>query len=429
VLGENAAPIGVSTSTNNSVTAGGIGGVLGGATAIPGCTAGYVTQASLTGGVTVAQGIPSSGTAAPILITQVTSQSLVTSSPTILPIVGSTVSARGLDASNNVRQQASGTVRVAGSNFAPINVAVEIVTRVVDLGTALVNGIGRTIGDTVAAVTGGASNQRATLDQNTTVTVMGDNRTPIDVFVDYVVRLFASGRATATAGRDGSTDGRASALGMWAQNSVDLSARVLVDVRGSNYAPIRLHVRLVTEIEDRGSAEASAGSALGTSAIPLEAWTSSVACVGDDSRVLLGNAQQAAVTPSSRADRAANASSNTIDVNGAASCSSGDAIGVRRAISGNAIAVGTRAAVDVLSGQVATAAVHSSAPETPAQAATAPGNSPAGNPASAGDTRSGAGSRISGVAQLPGTATGTSSPWIFAALLALFALGAVRFRQ
>lgn len=228
--------------------------------------------------------------------------------------------ADGLVAQNNASTSGVVSVRVGGNNFAPIQIVVDTITRIVNWGSALassgtagasggaasvstgsssgpdgvsVAGVGTPAASNATSAASGSveatgarvSNQVA-LRSTASVHVAGDNFNPLDLFIHLVASLVNRGSATAISGNayaSGSTggpgtgtaasapgaasyststtatSGSARATGLNVQNSVDLSAYVSVIVDGSNYAPITLHVLFETVIDNAGAAQARSG--------------------------------------------------------------------------------------------------------------------------------------------------------------------------
>ncbi len=129
-----------------------------------------------------------------------------------------------------------------------------------------------------AQATGAKVDNRVDVHSSASVQVAGDNYNPINLFVDLFVRItnFAfgwarSGDAQATgepsASGNGATasSGSASATGLDVQNLVNMSADAAVDIEGSNYADIFVRVRFHTIIENEGGANAVSGKSMSIS--------------------------------------------------------------------------------------------------------------------------------------------------------------------
>ncbi|MBI3972713.1 MAG: hypothetical protein HY332_15665 [Chloroflexi bacterium] len=226
--------------------------------------------------------------------------------------------AQGLTAQNTVNTSAEVGVNIGGKNTGVIEVLVDAVTSILNLGRAdaqsgdavALGGTGSssiparsqpvalsstTVSGTPAApvqalntsaasadteATGAVVSNQVQLRTSAAVRVTGDNYNPITIFLDFLVRLTNRGSATATSGsvsttgQPGITTGAAlpvyaqsgdvRATGLVAQNVVDLWASVLVDITGSNYAPITIRVRFDTLIDNQGDASASSGTTRST---------------------------------------------------------------------------------------------------------------------------------------------------------------------
>ncbi len=198
--------------------------------------------------------------------------------------------AAGLVAQNSVNTRSNVNVRVGGDNFGVVTVIVQAITRIFNQGQAdatsgnagaegegaAMAGAQKTNGVSTgrAAATGAHVNNAVNLHSSTALTIRGDNRNPIDVFVNMVVNLTNWGRAQATSGNalsagssgsgpQGATanTGSATATGLVVDNSVDLGADVWLDITGNNYAPISVRILYDTTIWNRGVASATSGSA------------------------------------------------------------------------------------------------------------------------------------------------------------------------
>jgi hypothetical protein len=227
--------------------------------------------------------------------------------------------AQGVVAQNGVNTAAVVNVKVGGENRGLISVIVETITNIFNWGQADATsgaaaatggaattyvqpaagsggsaatpaGTGaQTTGSHATAASGNADasgaqvNDEVKLRSSTSVRVAGDNYDPIDVLVKLAVKLVNWGVGAATTGdarstglpstgtADGSstahrsvtsaTSGGARATGLYVQNLVDLLADVTIDIRGSNYGKINLHIQFLTDIYNLGAARAVSGNA------------------------------------------------------------------------------------------------------------------------------------------------------------------------
>ncbi len=226
--------------------------------------------------------------------------------------------AQGLEAQNGVSTSATANVRVGGNNYGAIQVVVDTVTNIVNVGQAIAGsgtagaqgGAATTqlqgspsttpagsethatapqsqASDGDASATGARVTNQITLNNNTTVTISGDNHSPLEVVVRLVVDIFNSGTGqassrAATANGQASTvsgngsgagavsnrshtqaaSGTAQATGLAVQNSVNLAASLLVDIAGNNYGQASPYACcIITNIYNEGSAEARTGNA------------------------------------------------------------------------------------------------------------------------------------------------------------------------
>jgi hypothetical protein len=248
-----------------------------------GCAPAAATVAPLASGLSAA----SAGTAVPATGTQAGGAQAASGSADAL----------GVRAVNSVNTNANVLVSVGGENHGIINVVIEAVTQIINYGIGLAAsgssyaGNGST-GQTAAANSGGtgasapagaqSGNVQATggqvsndvnISASQTVNVAGDNHNPINVLITLVANLTnwgfgwaSSGNSQATGGSAGSgqgaasaTSGGAQAIGMDVQNQVNMSALANVQIQGSNYADITVHVRFITRIDNEGEAIASSG--------------------------------------------------------------------------------------------------------------------------------------------------------------------------
>jgi hypothetical protein len=106
------------------------------------------------------------------------------------------------------------------------------------------------------------------LRSSASVHVAGDNYNPINIVLDLAANLVNWGVATATsgdaqatgAGGGTATSGAASATGLRAVNLVSMWADAAVDIDGNNYAPIFIKIQFKTNIANIGYAGASSGN-------------------------------------------------------------------------------------------------------------------------------------------------------------------------
>jgi hypothetical protein len=191
---------------------------------------------------------------------------------------GSTT-AVGLSAQNTVSTNANVSVHVAGQNFAPIQVIVDSVTRIFNLGvasstsgdvTAGSGGSGapaQAVASGSAQATGAQLRSAVDLRSSAAVRVNGDNYNPIKIvlnlaanLVNWGVGLARSGDAQADGGGGAATSGSAAAYGLQVVNLVTMWADASVDIEGNNFAPILVKISFLTTIDNRGVAGASSGN-------------------------------------------------------------------------------------------------------------------------------------------------------------------------
>ncbi|HLH72258.1 MAG TPA: hypothetical protein VKX96_03165 [Chloroflexota bacterium] len=238
--------------------------------------------------------------------------------PSIVHASSGSASAVGLQAQNSVNTSANVNVHIGGSNFGIIHVIVQTISALINWGDAetqsgiaaatsgtpmtssqsaspgsnVVPGSALAISGDVGA-TGATVTNQVNLSSSASVLVNGNNFNPIQVLVQLVVNIAnrgigsaLSGSARATSypaipgdtGRPSgaaltapiglttsATSGSAQAIGLQAQNQIDLSSDVSIDVTGSNYAPIDVYVVLGTQLANTGQASASTGQALASS--------------------------------------------------------------------------------------------------------------------------------------------------------------------
>lgn len=200
------------------------------------------------------------------------------------------VSAHGVVAQNNVSQTATASVQIAGQNFAPIQIIIDSITRIFNLGTAnAASGAAAATGTQLAggsaapptsvapasagtsadvSATGATVSNQVSLSSSALVHVTGDNFNPINLFLQLIVSLSNVGIGNASSGatQGGSAQtGNAVATGLQAENDVSLLARAGVQVDGSNYAPITVHVLMETDISNTGQASATSGDSTAVS--------------------------------------------------------------------------------------------------------------------------------------------------------------------
>jgi hypothetical protein len=204
--------------------------------------------------------------------------------------------AEGALVRNVVNTDAHVDVRVAGHNAGIIEVLIESITRIFNSGgaesrsghaSAVGSGSeqapGRAFGSTSAAdrtrsnattltptsgnteATGLKVNNRVEARESASIRVDGANYGVIDIFIGLGVRLFnwGSSHVTSDSAVNRSTQAARSvsarAVGLEADNAVHLASDVSVDVRGTNYGRISVHLRFETEIQNRGAARAASG--------------------------------------------------------------------------------------------------------------------------------------------------------------------------
>ena len=174
-------------------------------------------------------------------------------------------------------------VRVGGQNFAPIQIIVDSVTHIFNLGIASATSGDATAGAGAAGggiapgqaassgsaqATAGQALNTVNLGSSAAVHVTGDNYNPISIVMDLATNLVnwgaawaRSGDAQATGNGSGAaTSGAAAASGMQVMNLVNMWADASVDIDGNNYAPIYVHITFTTNIDNRGVAQASSGN-------------------------------------------------------------------------------------------------------------------------------------------------------------------------
>jgi hypothetical protein len=127
-----------------------------------------------------------------------------------------------------------------------------------------------------ASALGSSVTNQASLASSAVVHVTGNNYDPINLFLGMFITLTnwgfgsamsgsaqtISGQGVASASAAGATTGSASAIGLQAMNAVDLQANALVQIDGSNFAPITVWVDMQTTIDNTGQAAAQTGDSL-----------------------------------------------------------------------------------------------------------------------------------------------------------------------
>ena len=211
-------------------------------------------------------------------------------------------SAVGVSAHNLVTTSANVNVQVAGQNFAPITVMIQMLTNILNhgvasatsgtaaaTGTQLVGPAGANVGTVRQPIAAGANatsgnasalgssvTNQASLASSAVVHVAGNNYDPINLFLGMFITLTNWGFGSATSGSAqtisgqgvasvnaaGATTGSASAIGLQAMNDVDLQANAQVQIDGSNFAPITVWVEMQTTIDNTGQAAAQSGDSL-----------------------------------------------------------------------------------------------------------------------------------------------------------------------
>jgi len=199
--------------------------------------------------------------------------------------------AQGLTAQNTVNTNANVSVNIGGQNFAPIQVIVESITNIFNWGLAAATSGDATAGSgaapagqTAAAggtATSGSAQATGAQIQNTVdlhasgaVHVAGDNHNPINIVLNLAADLVNWGFGSASSGDVQSTgvggnasSGATSATGLQVTNLINMWADASVDIEGNNYAPIYIHIKFKTNIENYGAAAAKSGNvAAGTAA-------------------------------------------------------------------------------------------------------------------------------------------------------------------
>jgi hypothetical protein len=248
-------------------------------------------------------------------------------------------SALGVSAQNVVTTSANVDVQVGGQNFAPITVMIQTLTTILNRGLAsatsgtalatgaqlaapatattgavrqsLVGAASTTTGN--AAAVGSSVTNQASLSSSAVVHVAGNNYDPINVFLGLFITLTNWGYGSATSGSAqtiggqavasgataGATSGSASATGLQATNDVDMQANALVQIDGSNYAPITVWVDMETTIDNTGQAVAHSGDsqAVGRAEPGAGGARTTSSAAAPAAAVGAGSSTQAAQTP------------------------------------------------------------------------------------------------------------------------------------
>jgi hypothetical protein len=245
-------PITLNASQTANITAGGEAQAVSGAACAAGATCAAANQ------VTAALAAPAAALAA-----------------------SGAASAQGLAAQNTVNTNATVAVHVGGQNFAPIQVIVDSVTQIFNLGAAsatsgdatagaggtTTTAAGQTAASGSAQATGAQVQNTVNLRSSAAVHVAGDNYDPISLMLNLAANLVNWGTATAISGDAQSTgatggtatSGAAAANGLQAMNLVNMWADASVDIDGNNYAPIFVHISFNTTIQNYGVAQATTG--------------------------------------------------------------------------------------------------------------------------------------------------------------------------
>jgi hypothetical protein len=292
--------------------------------------------------------------------------------------------AQGLKADNAVTNDAAVILNITGGNYAPITIVVDTVTRIVNTGAAIAESGGDLIGGLLQATSGNPGGQRAQgalvtndvgLGSDVTVRINGDNHTPISIVIEIAASLWNRGVAmlggspsdASTTAR--STTGAGSATGLIVRNRVNLWAHAYIDILGSNYAPIDVHLRIVSETVNIGFAASRTG---GQAPIPDsyeradDVASGSASCLGSATMALVGNVQSATViTPKdASAKRASNSFDTSVASTGQVGCASGPAAGRGSNVTSGAVeAVGSVSRVVIGSVQTANASAEMTAPK------------------------------------------------------------------
>jgi hypothetical protein len=197
--------------------------------------------------------------------------------------------AQGLVAQNVVRTTGAASVHVGGQNFAPIQVIIDSITQIFNIGVASSSsgdataGGARTSGAALHGQTASSGSAQATgariqntinLKSSAAVRVQGNNYNPINLVLNLAANLFnvgvgvagtgdtqASGGGSGTPGA-AARSGAATATGLQVMNLVTMWAVASVDIEGDNYAPIAVQIHFKTNIDNRGLAVASSGNAV-----------------------------------------------------------------------------------------------------------------------------------------------------------------------
>lgn len=200
--------------------------------------------------------------------------------------------AQGLAARNNVETHAAASVHVGGQNFAPINLIIDAVGHIFNLGIAssasgdatagganswtTTTSSGMPASSGSAQATGAQVQNSVALRSSASVRVSGNNYSPIDIVLNLAANLFNWGAGFASSGdaqasgtgspAASASSGGASATGLEVMNLVSMWADASVDVEGNNYAPIVVEIHFKTNIDNRGIAVANSGNVAAGSA-------------------------------------------------------------------------------------------------------------------------------------------------------------------
>ena len=126
---------------------------------------------------------------------------------------------------------------------------------------------GATAASGSSQATGAQVSNTVNLSSSAAVHVAGDNYNPINILLNLAANLVNWGVATATSGDaqatgagGTATSGAASATGLQAVNLVSLWADASVDIDGNNYAPIFISIQFNTNVANVGYAGSSSGN-------------------------------------------------------------------------------------------------------------------------------------------------------------------------
>jgi hypothetical protein len=196
-------------------------------------------------------------------------------------------SAQGLTANTSITTAATASVAIAGQNYAPIQIVIDAVSRIMNWGSGVsqsgtaststggpmapTNGAAARSGD--AQATGASVRNVVDLSSSAGVHVLGDNHSPINIILLLAANFLNWGIGTASSGASHATgtpanggqmssneSGGANAAGLQVENTVKLKAAAWVVVDGNNYAPIFISIRFDTTVDNRGWAQANTGA-------------------------------------------------------------------------------------------------------------------------------------------------------------------------